>query len=63
MECLAHVRIELWLILFLLGFLAVLRVFLETDWFLLVFDFLTQLGVGLDHLDREVENGFLGVAA
>ena len=56
-------RIELWLILFLLGFLAVLRVFLETDWFLLVFDFLTQLGVGLDHLDREVENGFLGVAA
>ena len=56
-------RIELWLILFLLGFLAVFRVFLETDWFLLVFDFLTQLGVGLDHLDREVENGFLGVAA
>ena len=49
-------------IFFILDFHAVLGVFLEPDRFLLVFDLLAQLGVGLDHLDREVEDGLLGIA-
>ena len=56
-------RVEFGLILFFLFFFAIFGRFLESDRFLLVFDLIAELGVGLDHLDREVEDGLFGITA